>query len=79
MGKDANGKDARTGGLVSRETQETIKKYIPDLTTYGIGATAIGAFTPLGALGGLLIGSATAYAKILKISKDLYLVILMVI
>lgn len=59
--KDKNGE--RGGGFISKESQDTFKKYFPDLTTYGIAGTTLGMVTPLGALGGLLIGSAAAYVK----------------
>lgn len=61
---DAEGnEDGRSGGMFSRELQQSVKQYMPDLGKYGIAATALGMLTPLGPLGGLIIGSGIAFAK----------------
>ena len=62
MKKDGNDK-GRDGGIVSKELQDTMKKYLPDLKAYGITGTLLGLVTPFGPLGGLMIGSSLAYVK----------------
>lgn len=56
---DDDGKIQRKGGMISKEVQ----KYLPDLKKYGIVGTLAGFLTPLGPIGGLMAGSAIAYAK----------------
>ena len=62
---DAEGNETgkRAGGLFSSEFQDTMKKYLPDAKTYGITGTVLGMLTPLGPLGGLMMGSAISFAK----------------
>jgi hypothetical protein len=62
---DSNGDDTgkRNGGLFSSELQESMKKYLPDAKTYGITGTVLGMLTPLGPIGGLMMGSAISFAK----------------
>ena len=62
---DENGNDTgkRTGGIISQATQEAFKKYAPDMKAYGIAGGLAGLFTPLGPLGGVMIGSAIGFAK----------------
>lgn len=62
---DEAGKDTgkRKGGIFSQETQETMKKYLPDMKKMGVAGTVLGLVTPLGPLGGLLMGSAVGFAK----------------
>ena len=62
---DEAGKDTgkRKGGLFSQETQETMQKYLPDMKKMGVAGTVLGLVTPLGPLGGLLMGSAVGFAK----------------
>lgn len=60
--KDGNEK-GRDGGLISKEFQDTMKKYLPDLKAYGISGTLLGLVTPFGPLGGLMIGSTLSYVK----------------
>jgi len=62
---DAEGNDTgkRGGGLFSDELQESMSKYLPDAKTYGITGTVLGMLTPLGPLGGLMMGSAISFAK----------------
>ena len=63
-GVDENGKPIREGGkLASKETQETIKKYFPDMSKFGIAGAVTGLITPLGPIGGLMVGSAIGFAK----------------
>ena len=57
--KDDKGQIERKGGMISKEMQ----KYLPDLKKYGIVGTLAGFLTPLGPIGGLMAGSAVAYAK----------------
>ena len=62
---DEAGKDTgkRKGGIFSQETQETMQKYLPDMKKMGVAGTVLGLVTPLGPLGGLLMGSAVGFAK----------------
>ena len=62
---DENGKDTgkRKGGFISQATQEAMKKYLPDMKNYGIAGMVGGLITPLGPLGGLMLGSAIGFCK----------------
>ena len=62
---DEAGKDTgkRKGGIFSQETQETMQKYLPDMKKMGVAGTVLGLVTPLGPLGGLLMGSVVGFAK----------------
>lgn len=63
---DENGNETgeRNGsGLFSRQAQETMKKYIPDMKKFGITGAVMGMFTPFGLLGGALMGSAIGFIK----------------
>ena len=59
----ADGSTRRKGGLFSQETQEMMKKYLPDMKALGITGTILGAVTGLGPIAGLAIGSAIGFAK----------------
>lgn len=61
--KDEN--DKRQGGVIGKSTLDKMNKYLPDLKTYGIagGVTGLVPFLPFGPIGGLMMGSAFAYAK----------------
>lgn len=62
-GQYDNGAQKRAGGVFSLETQEAWHKYFPSMTKGGgIGALA-GMLTPLGPIGGLMVGSAIGFAK----------------
>lgn len=56
-GNETGERDGR--GLISKE----IQKYLPDLKKYGIAGTLAGFLTPLGPVGGLMVGASIAYAK----------------
>jgi len=55
--------NGRSGGVFSRDFQQSFKKYLPDLSKYGITGTLAGMLTPFGPLGGLVLGSGIAFAK----------------
>lgn len=61
--KEGNDTGDRSGGVFSKDTQDIFKKYLPDMKTFGISGTLLGMLTPLGPLGGLMVGSAISYAK----------------
>ena len=57
---DDKGKVVRENdGLISKE----IMKSMPDVKKFGIGGAIAGLLTPLGPLGGILVGSALGFAK----------------
>lgn len=61
--EDKNGD--RTGGVIPRDFMKSITKYLPDFKTYGIAGAATGLLplVPFGPIGGLMLGSAFAFAK----------------
>ena len=63
FGQEVDGK--RQGGLVPKQILDGISKFSPDLKKYGVTGAALGLmpFTPVGIVGGLTIGAATAFAK----------------
>ena len=56
-------KGQRQGGLMNSELVKKIKPYAKSMKEYGIVGTALGFLTPLGAVGGLLLGGAIGFAK----------------
>lgn len=62
---DEEGAGRKGGALMSRDTQQTLTRMIPDLKKFGLigaGAGLVG-LAPFGIVGGLTIGAAAAYAK----------------
>ena len=63
IGKDGS----REGGFISKNVQDTVSKYLPDMTKGGVlGGTAgllTGLISPLGPVGGIMVGSALGFAK----------------
>ena len=57
--RDENGNvlERKDDGLISKETVEAYKKYIPGIKGYGLLGTALGLITPFGLLGGALLGA----------------------
>ena len=53
----------RKGGIFSQEMQDTMNKYLPDAKKYGITGSVLGLVTPLGPLGGLMMGGAISFLK----------------
>lgn len=53
----------RAGGIISKATQDTVKKYLPDMAKYGLAGIIPGLLTPLGPIGGLLIGGTIGMLK----------------
>lgn len=54
-----------TGGVISKDISNNIKKYFPDMAKYGVvgGITSILPFVPGGPVAGLIVGSAVGFAK----------------
>lgn len=55
----------RQGGVISKDVVDGIEKYAPDMKKFGITGAALGImpFTPVGIVGGMMLGTATAFAK----------------
>lgn len=57
----------RKGGVISKKVQDQINKYLPDMlkfgTVGGVGGLITGLISPVGPVGGLMIGSAIGFAK----------------
>lgn len=62
-GQYDDGKQRRTGGLIDQEVQEAFHKYAPSMGRWGLGGAALSMLTPLGPIGGALIGSTIGYLK----------------
>ena len=60
----------RKGGLFGQEIQDTMDKYLPDAKKYGITGSVLGLVTPLGPLGGLMMGSAISFLKNNETAKN---------
>lgn len=58
---DADGNKSREGGIISKSTQDTFKKYMPNMGKYGTAGAVLGLVTPFGLMGGALIGSAIGW------------------
>ena len=64
IGEDENGNAIRSGGIISKEFSNSVKKYLPDLKTYGLAGAIGGIILPgFGPVTGLLLGSGVAFAK----------------
>lgn len=63
FGKMGENGERDNSGVISKETQDAVKKYLPDLKNFGIAGALTGLFTSLGPVGGLMVGSALAYVK----------------
>lgn len=62
---DEEGAGRKGGALMSRDTQQTITRMLPDLKKFGLigaGAGLVG-LAPFGIVGGLTLGAAAAYAR----------------
>lgn len=53
----------RQGGVINKKILGGVKKYLPDMKSYGITGALAGFLTPLGPIGGLLLGSSIGFAK----------------
>lgn len=58
---DENG--VRTGGLLNRGIFGKLKKMLPDMRDYGLIGAAAGFVTPLGVIGGALLGASIGFIK----------------
>lgn len=69
-----DGTKSRDGGIISKEIQDFFKSdKFKDLAKFGVTGAVTGLFTPLGPVGGLIVGSSIAYAKNnAKISEALF-------
>lgn len=53
----------REGGLIPKSIQDAYKKYMPDVTDFGITGGVLGLFSPFGVLGGAAIGAGIGFLK----------------
>ncbi len=62
---DEAGKDTgeREGGLIGKDLQKTMGKYLPDMKRYGVTGAVLGMIGPFGPLTGVMLGSAIGFAK----------------
>lgn len=60
MGSDGKRKN---DGLIKTSIQDTVKKYAPDVTRFGTLGLVASLITPLGPVGGIMIGSALGILK----------------
>jgi len=60
LGEDGK---SRSGGIISKDLQDTFKKYFPDMVKYGLAGIIPGMLTPLGPIGGLLVGGTIGLLK----------------
>lgn len=61
FGKLVDGK--REGGFVPKVIQEKVSRYFPSMTKYGMAGLLPGLITPLGPIGGILVGAAFGFLK----------------
>lgn len=59
------GKDGKNdgSGLISKTVMDSLNKYFPDMAKYGLAGIIPGLLTPLGPVGGLMVGGAFGYLK----------------
>lgn len=50
-------------GFISKSVMDTFNKYFPDMAKYGLAGLIPGLLTPLGPIGGLLVGGAFGFLK----------------
>ena len=61
---EKNEKGKRNGGkLFNSKVMDAVNKYLPDMTKYGLAGIIPGLLTPLGPIGGLLVGGAIGAIK----------------
>ena len=60
--RDENG-ERKDDGFISRDTQDMLKKYMPDVKLFGSIGSIAGLLTGLGPIPGLMIGGAAAFVK----------------
>ena len=60
--RDENG-NRKDDGFISKDTQDILKKYMPDVKLFGSIGSIAGLLTGLGPIPGLMIGGAAAFVK----------------
>ena len=60
--RDENG-NRKDDGFISKDTQDMLKKYMPDVKLFGSIGSIAGLLTGLGPIPGLMIGGAAAFVK----------------
>ena len=60
---DNEGKTTHEGGIISKDVQDTFKKFIPDMGKYGAVGAVGSLLTPFGPLGGAAIGAGIGFIK----------------
>lgn len=68
LGKDGK----REGGIVSKTVIDTVSRYVPDMAKYGLAGIIPGLLTPLGPIGGLMVGGAVGFLKNNQSFKEKY-------
>lgn len=63
FGKVISENGDREGGIIPKNLQDAYKKYMPDMTDFGIAGGVLGLFTPFGLLGGAAIGAGVGFLK----------------
>ena len=63
IGTDEEGNEEREGGIIDSDIQKAVKKYVPSMAKFGLGGAAVGLLTPLGPVGGAIVGSALGFMK----------------
>lgn len=58
-----NGRKVRKGGFVPEYLTDIMNKYAPDFKKYGIAGAVAGLITPLGPIGGLMVGASISFMK----------------
>ena len=60
VGEDGERED---NGLIKKSVQDVVKKYAPDVAKYAGAGFVASLFTPLGPIGGIMLGGAIGYLK----------------
>lgn len=60
---DENGNVVHKGGLISPKLQKKLNKYLPTMGDFGIAGGLLGLLTPMGLIGGTMMGAAVGFAK----------------
>lgn len=60
---DEDGNEVHKGGIISKQVQDTFKKFIPDMGKYGVTGAVASLITPFGPLAGAAIGAGVGFIK----------------